>query len=174
MLQRSGIKAKINQESLQRRLQNWDSCRFDAILNECREIQANLKKKPNKGYRSDNKNDILKVVEAVENGNLRRKSDILDPNNFGLLPWSDSTTRNLKEKSRKDGETPIFSKIPSNKIQTQDVLKVSEDDVGKAIRSGISKSGGLNNIGYPTIKRFTMNKVLHRGIFCDTVYVELF
>ena len=69
------------------------------------------------------------------------------------MPWSDLTIKKLKDKFTEDKDKPIFSKDYLKGVTSHVGIRITEDDVNRAIRTGVFKSGGLNNIGYPTLKQ---------------------
>jgi hypothetical protein len=142
-----------NAETLQKRLNQWEEGKLYLIIAEFKDIHTIPKTSWKKISKSRDKDEILKAVEAVGEGNFKRASELLNPNSCVLMPWSDQTVQKLKDKFIEDEDKPTFSKDSLKGIPSQNLIRITEEDVVKAICSGKSKSGGLNNIGYPTLKQ---------------------
>ena len=106
--------------------------------NKQRKKQTNKKASKNK----------LQFLQAVENGQIRKATQYIDPDNYGLNSWSSEIKNELKLKypnvntlsTDKNSKDPLFH---STKINGSTIYKI--------ISKTKSNSGGLSHIGSDTL-----------------------
>lgn len=145
----------VNREAAGRRLDMWAKGDFWEIIKEAEYIQEAIKRKakyPKTATTSKNKPytfDHKKVAEAVENHEIKRAAQILDPDNLGIHQWSAAVKEELKAKFPK-GQIYITPRQATE--QTFKSTSVTLDDVQKTINRGVSKAGGISHLNYRHMK----------------------
>ena len=123
MLQKCSNNDKDNIDALNRRLSSWEECEFDLLLSEAENIQRKFdnkqRKKQTNKKASKNK---LQFLQAVENGQIRKATQYIDPDNYGLNSWSSEIKNELKLKylnvntlsTDKNSKDPLFHSTKIN------------------------------------------------------------
>ena len=145
MLQKCSSKDKDNIEALSRRLALWEETKFDEILSEAKAIQSKLQSRKKKNRKT---NVNAQFIKAVENGEIRKASQSIDPNNFGLNAWNDVVKQELKAKYPQESTMHKTKKVSDSLFHD---TKIKCSSIYKIIAQGKSDSGGLSHIGNHTL-----------------------
>ena len=150
MLQKVSKNSSENHEALNNRLKHWINGNFTSLISESLQIQSKLSKSRSKNARRPKSiKEIAQFVTAIEDGDIRKSANIIDPENLGLHQWSEKVTNDLVSKFPKcdyvaQPKETKQSCFRSTNIQNSTVLR--------AINSSPSKAGGINHIGYDTFR----------------------
>ena len=158
MLQAVSRQRKDNEEALINRLKLWEMGKFDEILSECSSLQENLLKTRKNSKRPPIKNSIkLQFLYSLKTGDIRKAVRAIDPENYGIATWDQSTVDSLRIKFPKNNENilPLNSRelvFSSTKIDSSDIFQI--------INKGLSTAGGLNQLGFRSFKSLIKLKTL--------------
>ena len=157
MLQKCSNKDKDNIEALSRRLALWEETKFDEILSEAKAIQSKLQSRKKKNRKT---NVNAQFIKAVENGEIRKASQSIDPNNFGLNAWNDVVKQELKAKYPQESTMHKTKKVSDSLFHD---TKIKCSSIYKIIAQGKSDSGGLSHIGNHTLLKLCKLKSSGNG-----------
>merc|ERR1712074_11346 len=125
---------------------------------ESQTIQKNLTKSKTTRSKIRKRNHISETglfVAAIENGDIRRAANLIDPDNLGLHEWSDIVTNELISKF------PRSDHVIEPKLTTRSCFRstnIHNATVFRAINSSPSREGGINHIGYDILQKLTKLK----------------